>query len=294
MEIFKKHLSAGIFAAIGLITSIPVALAEVSLGAASGFAVLGGENVTCTASLVGGNIGVSPASGVAYTDTGCTVSGAIPPATNAAAAAAQVDSNNTYTALQSLTCTQLPGSTLAGENLAPGVYCLDSTAKTGTLTLTGSTNSEWIFLVDGALTGTDFSVVMAGGGQPCNVYWAASTAVTLTNSALKGNVISCSDCGAITMTGGYLVGRVLGHGNVTLTGTTITGCNGGISGSDDQACKPKKPKKLHLPKTMKPACNQGVGNGPEDCDPGKPNQNKPSNDENGGTPGNPGRKGGNK
>jgi hypothetical protein len=42
-------------------------------------------------------------------------------------------------------------------------------------------------------------------------------------------------------------------------------------------------------------CNQGVGNGPEGCDPGNSNQGDPnrSNDERGGTPGNPGRKGGN-
>ena len=44
------------------------------------------------------------------------------------------------------------------------------------------------------------------------------------------------------------------------------------------------------------ACNQGVGNGPEGCDPGNSNQGDPanSNDENGGTPGNPGKKGGKK
>jgi len=38
-----------------------------------------------------------------------------------------------------------------------------------------------------------------------------------------------------------------------------------------------------------------VGNGPEGCDPGNSNQGDPSrsNDEQGGTPGNPGRKGGN-
>lgn len=42
----------------------------------------------------------------------------------------------------------------------------------------------------------------------------------------------------------------------------------------------------------KPACNQGVGNGPEGCDPGNSDAHKGSNDENGGTPGNPGRKGG--
>ncbi len=37
------------------------------------------------------------------------------------------------------------------------------------------------------------------------------------------------------------------------------------------------------------ACNQGVGNKSEGCDPGNSNNNQGSNDENGGIPGNPGR-----
>jgi hypothetical protein len=44
----------------------------------------------------------------------------------------------------------------------------------------------------------------------------------------------------------------------------------------------------------KSACNQGVGNGPEGCDPGNSNHNQPSNDEDGGIPGSPGRQGGSK
>jgi hypothetical protein len=42
-------------------------------------------------------------------------------------------------------------------------------------------------------------------------------------------------------------------------------------------------------------CNQGVGNGPEGCDPGNSNQGDKdrSNDELGGKPGHPGRMGGN-
>jgi hypothetical protein len=44
----------------------------------------------------------------------------------------------------------------------------------------------------------------------------------------------------------------------------------------------------------KPKCNQGVGNGPEGCDPGNSNHNQPSNDEDGGIPGAPGRQGSSK
>jgi len=64
-------------------------------------------------------------------------------------------------------------------------------------------------------------------------------------------------------------------GAVSITGGTFTGCTGGSLGG-------------------KAKCNQGVGNGPEGCDPGNSNQGDPSrsNDEFGGTPGDPGRKGG--
>ena len=63
---------------------------------------------------------------------------------------------------------------------------------------------------------------------------------------------------------------------VTMTGANVTGC--------EQAGPP-----------VKSHCNQGVGNGPENCDPGNSNQGDPSrsNDKLGGTPGDPGRKGGN-
>jgi hypothetical protein len=43
--------------------------------------------------------------------------------------------------------------------------------------------------------------------------------------------------------------------------------------------------------TPRPPCNQGVGNGPEGCDPGRSNHNQPSNDEGPGCgPGNPCRR----
>jgi hypothetical protein len=58
---------------------------------------------------------------------------------------------------------------------------------------------------------------------------------------------------------------------VTMTGTNLAGCEGGKGNGGKH-------------------CNQGVGNGPENCDPGNSNQGNPnrSNDEVGGTPGDPG------
>jgi hypothetical protein len=116
----------------------------------------------------------------------------------------------------------MPGN-LAGKNLQPGVYCTDAVAKAGTLTLTGPSNGVWIFLVNGALTGTNFSVVMSGGGQPCNVFWAPSGAATMTTSALKGNILA--GAAAITLTGGSLAGRALADAAVTMTDASLIGCS---------------------------------------------------------------------
>ncbi|SRR5579864_4054853 len=239
MNALQKSLSTCLLATGALLVGASPAWAQVSLGAASGFAVLGGTNVTCTSgSVVTEDVGVSPGSAVPFTDTGCTFAGAIPPATNAAADQARTAFLSAYAALQlkSKSCTQVPGN-LSGLNLVPGVYCTDAVAKAGTLTLTGPANGVWIFLVNGALTGTNFSVVMAGGGQPCNVFWAPSAATTMTTSAFKGNILAGDAInGSITLTGGTLAGRALASVAVTMTGTSVVGC-GALSGSPSGKCK---------------------------------------------------------
>jgi hypothetical protein len=266
-----------------------------SLGAASEFSVLGGTAVTCTtSSVVIGDVGVFP--GTAFTNTVCMVAGRTPPATRAAAEQARTDFLNAYAAFRQFTsCTQVLGN-LAGARLGPGVYCVDDVAKAGTLTLTGQSNGVWIFLVDGAtgaLTGTNFSVVMEGGGQPCNVFWAPRAAATMTNSALKGNILAGNaTLGSITLTGGTLAGRALANVAVTMTDASLIGC--GASGAllSSLSCKGKERDGDDEDKEHR-KCNQGVGNDSEDCDPGHSDRNKGSNDERGGTPGNPDRKGGN-
>jgi hypothetical protein len=225
----QKYLSTGLLAAAALIGGISSASAQApALGASANFAVLGGTAVTCTGGAVVGQVGISPGITAAYTNTGCAVAGTTPPASNAAATQAQADFITAYDGLEvkaaSRACTDVSGN-LAGEILAPGDYCLDSVAKTGLLTLNGPSNGVWVFFVNGALTGTSFSVVMAGGGQPCNVYWAPSRAATLTTSTMKGNILAGNAAGgSITLTGGALTGRILAHVATTTTGTSIVGC----------------------------------------------------------------------
>jgi hypothetical protein len=224
----QKYLSPCLLATSALLGITSSALANGPLGAASDFAVLGGTSVTCTGGSVVGDVGISPGSAVSYTNTGCTIAGGTPPATDQSAAQARADFLGEYAQLQarskSASCTSVTGSLAAG-NLAPGVYCVDAAAKTGLLTLTGPSNGVWTFFVDGALIGTNFSVEMAGGAQPCNVYWVPRLAATLTTSALKGNILAGDDTlGSITLTGGSLAGQAFANVAVTMTGTSLIGC----------------------------------------------------------------------
>lgn len=235
MNACQKYFSTCLLA---LLTHAAFAQSAPTLGAAAAFEVLGGSNVTCTdGSVVAGDVGVSPGSAVPFTNTGCTFTGRTPPATNSAAALARPAFLSAYAALRARPCTQMVPGNLASQNLAPGVYCLDAAAKSGTLTLTGPSNGVWIFRVEGALTGTGFSVVMAGGGQPCNVFWAPSGAATMTDSAFKGNLLAGdAGLGSITLTRGSMAGRVLANIAVTMTGTALIGC-GTLAGASPDVCK---------------------------------------------------------
>jgi Ice-binding-like len=239
------------------------------LGAAANFSVLAGTALSCTRSSVTGLVGVADSSIVpTLVAPKCDFQVQVAPGAYA----------NFLTAYGNIAdglfpCQILSG-TLAGRTLGPGTYCFTAAATlTGTLTLTGG--GPWIFEIGtggGAFTATNFTVV---SDNPCNVFWWVNQDVTLSTSTFQGTILGGGD---ITTTGTSLEGRALATGAVTMTDSNIIGCTGGNGNGNG-----KQP------------CNQGVGNGAEVCDPGNSNQGDPSrsNDELGGTPGNPGRKGGN-
>ncbi len=203
------------------------------LGAAATFAVLGSSNVTCTApGVISGDVGVSP--GVFTNTTGCLVVGTVhqgDPAANNALAALNTAYTNALVANNSCTSSLAAAytGTAASFTLPPGVYCnnlasgLTFTTTTLTLDAGGNTNAVWIFKIDHGLTGTGFQVVMAGGGQPCNVYWLVGADSTFTTSTFQGNILAGGPTGSFTSTGGTLVGRVLANGAVTMTGPNVHG-----------------------------------------------------------------------
>ena len=217
------------FAAIAGLTALggassAFAYTAPDLRSTASFAVLSTEPgtrgaVTCTDSTIAGAIGSSGAR-PAVVSTRCSISGAI-----VAPVAARVlrDFSLASNEINANTCQHILSGTQAGAILAPGVYCFDAAASlTGTMTLSGPLNGVWIFLVNGDLTGNNFSVQMVGRGKACNVYWAPSGATTMTTSNAKGTILAGQ---AITLTGGSFNGRAIASKAVTLTNVAATACS---------------------------------------------------------------------
>jgi len=216
------------------------------LGAAATFAVLGSSNVTCTApGVISGDVGVSP--GVFTNTTGCIVVGTVHQGDSAASNALTALNTAYQNALvANSSCTSfLAAAPPASFTLPPGVYCntgaapaLTLTTITLTLDAGGNANAVWIFRIDAALTGTGLQVVMANGGQPCNVYWLVGADSTLTTSTFQGNILAGGPTGSFTSTDGTLIGRVLANGAVTMTrpnvhGTCALAAQGGAGCKND-------------------------------------------------------------
>jgi hypothetical protein len=265
--LFKARFLGLVFPALlaGVSPMAAQAAGGLGLGTAAGFAVLADSTgLTCTDSTVVGPVGVSTSS-TAITSTRCKMQTQV-------AAGAYADFRTAYNGFATVPpCnpSQILSGTLAGVTLAPGAYCFPAAAAlTGTLTLSGT--GPWIIEIGtigtGALTATNFTVL---GSNPCNATWWVRQAVTLTTSVFQGTILAGAD---ITLKGTALAGRALATGAVTMTGSNVFGCT--AAGT-----------------VAKHHCNQGVGNGPEGCDPGNSNHHNTSNDELGGTPGDPGRQG---
>lgn len=205
-----------------------------NLGTTGPFTVLGvnaiptSGTVTCTDTGPGiginGQVGTTFAGGI--TNTGCTISG---PIVAPVAAGVVSDFNAAFSNIdiQNPACTGV--IPIVTATLAPGVYCSAAGTTIGagvTITLLGTASDVWVFRVGtggpGALTLTNANVVMGGAASACNVYWKTSAAMTATDSAFVGTVLSGA---AATMTRGSWTGRMMAATDATLTDPApITGC----------------------------------------------------------------------
>ncbi|MDP4029483.1 MAG: IPTL-CTERM sorting domain-containing protein [Gallionella sp.] len=221
-----RGLLAGVGFASFLLASAP-ALAAVapSLGTAAGYTILGTNSsptvatVTCSdtgpGTFITGDVGSTFTS---ITPGACTINGTI---TAPVPAQVVTDFNNAYSALDTLNPACDGVIPIVNATLAPGVYCSAAGTTIGAgviLTLNGTASDIWVFKIGtggaGALTGTGFTVAMAGTAQPYNVYWWTKDAATLTDSIFKGTILSGA---AITTTRGSFSGRAMATTDVSVT-----------------------------------------------------------------------------
>jgi hypothetical protein len=199
----------------------------VGLGTATPFAILAGSEVTNTgASVISGDLGVSPATSV--TGTPNVIDGSIFKGT-AVAATAKAALGTAYTDAAGRSPTTIGNFTttgLGGKSLVAGVYNATSTLQlTGTLTLNGNGDPNAVFVFQAGsslITASDSTVVLIGDAQACNVFWKLGSSATLGSAShFVGTILAAT---SITMTSGVtLQGRALAQtAAVSLIDDTIT------------------------------------------------------------------------
>jgi hypothetical protein len=216
----------GLMALAALATGLSPAAAQVSLGSAQNFAVLGATTVSNTGvSAVTGNVGLSPGTAVTGFPPGVVV-GTVHVA-DALAEQAQEGALAAYDALAGIPLdVDLTGQDLGGRTLVPGVYRFTTSAElTGALQLDAGGNDAavFVFQIGGALTtASGASVTLTHGGRSGNVFWQVGGSATLGSSTtFVGSVLASS---SITLTtGASVAGRVMSlRGAVTMDSNGIT------------------------------------------------------------------------
>jgi|GEM_PF-571784 len=226
-------LAAALVAVTGPLAS--AAEAPVSLGAASGFALLAGDGVSNNGpSVVNGDLGTSPnpaVTGFASIDSGPGVLIGAAHRDDSVAKQAQLDLKNAYTEATgrpgvSLGTADPSGKTqLGGRSVTPGVYKAKSLVLTGPLTLDGQGDpaSVFVFQVEsGIVFSGDSKVALINNAQACNVFWLDGGPTTLgANSSVKGSVLSMDL--VQTNPGAAVEGRLLANvAAVKLDSTVLT------------------------------------------------------------------------
>ena len=194
-----------------------------ALGTAGAFSVLGGTGVANTlATIISGDLGVSPSSSVTGFPPG-TVAGTTH-AGDPTAAAAQSDLASAYLDATARVPTAQFSGDQNGRTYHPGVFHTAAAfALTGTLTLDGQgdPNSLFVFQIGAALnTAASSKVELINGAQASHVFWSVDGAVgTGALSTFAGTLMAQ---GAITLgAGAQLIGRALCQGLITLADNDI-------------------------------------------------------------------------
>ncbi|HAF44255.1 MAG TPA: DUF3494 domain-containing protein [Gallionellaceae bacterium] len=217
----------------------------VNLGSAANYVILAKTGVsTVPASVVTGNIGLSPAARVfltgwslvgeptdtAYTSTQVVGGGHLYAAdmvggtTTVDLTTAVGDMQTAYTAAAGMAGGPCPGvGALGGSTLAAGNYtCAVNVSINSNLTLNGTATDVWVFQITGTLTQAGATqVLLTGGALPENVFWQVSGNVDIGTTALMQGVILGQTL--INMQAGSTAnGRLLAQSAVTINQATVT------------------------------------------------------------------------
>jgi hypothetical protein len=217
--------------------------AVVLLGAAGNYVVLAETKVsTVPASIITGDVGISPAATTFLTGFSLTMVG------TTSAIASQVignlygadmtapTSSNLTTAIVNMGTaytdaagrptpdfTNLGAGEIGGQTLVPGLYKWTSGVTVSSdVTLSGGPNDVWIFQIPGNLAVSPAKrVVLLGGAKAKNIFWQVAGAANIgTTAHFEGIILSQT---SITLgTGASMKGRVLAQTAVILDSNALT------------------------------------------------------------------------
>jgi hypothetical protein len=222
----------------------------VNLGTAANYVILSKAGVSSVpASVVTGNIGVSPAAHTYLTGWSLIAEPSNTFYTSAQVAApsklyaanmvggttttdlgtAVLDMGTAYTAAAGMAPARggaggvCPGAGAFSGTISTGVYtCAVDVTIPGSLTLSGTATDVWVFQITGKLTQANATqVILTGGAVAKNVFWQVSDVVTIGTTATMQGVILANTNIAV-QTGATVTGRLLAQTEVTLDTATVS------------------------------------------------------------------------
>jgi len=212
--------------------------APVDLGSAGNFTILSKTGITDVfKTTVDGNVGTSPITGAALLLSCAEVNGTIytvdaagplpcrvTDATRLTAAVGDMEAAYNDAAGRTLPdALNLGAGEIGGLTLTPGLYKWTTDLSISKdVTLAGGPNDVFILQVAGTLKEANArNVILTGGAQAKNVFWASAGAVAIgTNAHFEGTILSKT---MIAMnTNASMNGRLLAQTAVTLQMNTIT------------------------------------------------------------------------
>lgn len=225
------------------LTALASGPAGVALGTAGNFAILAKTGVSTTGSTsVTGDVGLSPAAATYLTgfalmlpaagafSTSALVTGKIfapgyADPTPSVLTTAVLDMQNAYTDAmgRAATVTEAGAGNIGGMTLVPGTYKWSSNVTIPTdVTLSGGADDVWIFQIAGNLNLSPATkIILSGGAQPKNVYFAVAGQTTLGTTSIFNGII-LDQTAIVLNTGAMLNGRALAQTAVTLDANAVT------------------------------------------------------------------------